>query len=307
MRNVLERILNLLAYLLTSPRPVTADDIRHTVAGYDQENDAAFQRMFSRDKELLRKLGIPLETRTTGVMELEYGYVIDPDSYRLPETNLTDEERTALWFAAQVVRIGGQPSGADAILKLGGSRLELGLEPFGADLGAGVDVLADLYTAAGERRPVEFVYNGKHRTVHPHGLGHRRGHWYLVAVAGDEVRVFRVDRISDLELGDAGGFERREDVDMRAELDTQPWEIGDATPETATVRFSPEIAWWAERRLGREPRSRAVADDGSMTVSIDVSNPDAFVSWVLGFGDQAEVVSPQALRDRVIDRIRGVA
>ncbi len=204
VRNVLERILNLLAYLLTSPRPVTADDIRHTVAGYDQENDVAFQRMFSRDKELLRKLGIPLETRSTGVMELEHGYVIDPDSYRLPETDLTDEERTALWFAAQVVRIGGQPSGADAILKLGGSRIELGLEPFGADLGAGVEVLADLYTAAGERRPVDFVYSGKARTAHPHGLGHRRGHWYLVAVVGDDVRVFRVDRISDLELGDPG-------------------------------------------------------------------------------------------------------
>ncbi len=42
-----------------------------------------------------------------------------------------------------------------------------------------------------------------------------------------------------------------------------------------------------------------------MTVSIDVSNPDAFVSWVLGFGDQAEVVSPPALRDRVIERITG--
>lgn len=307
MRNVLERILNLLAYLLTSPRAVTADDIRHTVAGYDQENDAAFQRMFSRDKELLRKLGIPLETRTTGTMEIEHGYVIDPSSYRLPETDLTDEERTALWFAAQVVRIGGQPSGADAILKLGGSRLEIGMEPFGADLGSGVEILADLYTAAGERRPVRFLYNDKMRVVHPHGLGHRRGHWYLVAVMDDEVRVFRADRISEMSLGEPGGFERRPDVDMRRELDTQPWEIGDTEPEIATVRFSPEIAWWAERRLGREPRSRELHSDGSMTVTIDVTNADAFVSWVLGFGDQAEVVSPDVLRGRVIDRIRGVA
>ena len=57
MKNVLERLLNLLACLLTAGRPVTADEIRHTVAGYEDKSDEAFHRMFERDKDLLREMG----------------------------------------------------------------------------------------------------------------------------------------------------------------------------------------------------------------------------------------------------------
>ncbi len=307
MRNVLERVLNLLAFLLTVNRAVSAEEIRHTVAGYDRDNDQAFQRMFSRDKDLLRRLGIPLETTTAGGLEIEYGYKIDPDAYRLPETDLSDQERAALWFAAQVVRIGGQPTGADAILKLGGSQLETGLEPFAADLGSEVDVLADLYTASAEHRLATFRYGGSERLVAPHGLGHRRGHWYLVASTDRGTRVYRVDRLSSLELGEPGGFTRDPGIDVRRELDTQPWEAGSEEPVTANIRFSPAIAWWAERRLGREPLSRHQLPDGSLDVSIEITNRAAFIGWVLGFTDQAEVLGPPELRRAVIDHITGAA
>lgn len=307
MRNVLERILNLLAFLLTANRAVSAEEIRHTVAGYDRDNDSAFQRMFSRDKDLLRRLGIPLETTNAGGLEIEYGYRIDPDSYRLPATDLSDQERTALWFAAQVVRIGGQPTGADAILKLGGSQLEIGLEPFAADLGSEVDVLADLYTASAEHRMVTFTYNATERSVSPHGLGHRRGHWYLVGGTARGTRVFRVDRIVSLEMDAPDTFERDPDIDVRAELDTQPWEAGSEEPVVARVRFSAGIAWWAERRLGREPLERTTDDDGSLTVAIEVSHTDAFIGWVLGFGDDAEVLGPPELRSAIIAHLRGAA
>ncbi len=60
MQRVIERLLNLLAFLLDAGRPVTADEIRHTVAGYGQEGDEAFRRTFERDKDLLRHLGVPL-------------------------------------------------------------------------------------------------------------------------------------------------------------------------------------------------------------------------------------------------------
>ena len=90
MQNVIERILNLLAFLLTVDRPVTADEIRHTVAGYGQENDEAWRRMFERDKDLLRSLGIPLEMRPTDAWEVEHGYVIPREDYSLPDPALTD-------------------------------------------------------------------------------------------------------------------------------------------------------------------------------------------------------------------------
>ena len=304
MRNVLERVLNLLAFLLTVNRAVSAEEIRHTVAGYDRDNDQAFQRMFSRDKDLLRRLGIPLETTTSGALEIEYGYKIDPDAYRLPETDLSDQERAALWFAAQVVRIGGQPTGADAILKLGGSQLETGLEPFAADLGSEVDVLADLYTACAEHRLVTFQYGGSERLVAPHGLGHRRGHWYLVASTERGTRVYRVDRLAGLQLGEPDGFTRNPDIDVRRELDTQTRKLF----QVCRLRRIPIFTFVNKfDRLGREPLSRRQLDDGALEVSIEITNRAAFIGWVLGFADQAEVVGPPELRRAVIDHIRGAA
>jgi proteasome accessory factor B len=302
MKNVLERLLNLLAYLLTVERPVTADDIRRTVSGYDRETDEAFHRMFERDKELLRRIGIPLELRAAGMWEIEQGYMVDPTRYRLPDPGLTDEERAALWLAAQVVRLGGQPPGQEAILKLGGVRMEGGVEPLAADLGLEADVLADLFQATTERRRIVFEYRDQHRRVAPYGLGHRRGHWYLVGDTGNGVRNYRVDRMTSVELeSEAAAFVRPTGFRVREALDTQPWEAGSEQPVTAIVRFTSDVAWWAGRQLG----GRGDADEkGRLVTELQVANRDAFIGWVLSFGDGVEVLGPEELRQAVVARVK---
>ena len=58
-----ERLMNLVIALLSTRTYITADRIRRVVAGYaDCPTDDAFSRMFERDKNELRDLGIPLET-----------------------------------------------------------------------------------------------------------------------------------------------------------------------------------------------------------------------------------------------------
>ncbi len=55
--------MNLVICLLSTRTYVTAERIRTSVAGYsDSPSDEAFSRMFERDKNELRDLGIPLET-----------------------------------------------------------------------------------------------------------------------------------------------------------------------------------------------------------------------------------------------------
>ncbi len=56
MHKVIERILNLLAFLLTVGRPATAEEIRYTVKGYDQPTDEA------SDPGLVRQESFELET-----------------------------------------------------------------------------------------------------------------------------------------------------------------------------------------------------------------------------------------------------
>ncbi len=304
MRNVIERLINLLAFLLTTTRPVTAERIRNTVAGYGDQSDEAFRRMFERDKDLLRKLGIPIvaQADTWGI---EFGYAVKPDEYRLPDPGLSDDERAALWLAAQVVRIGGQPSGAEALLKLGGTRMIPAAEPLGADLGSGVDVLADLYQAVSERKLVEFTYNQKKRRAEPHGIAHRRGHWYLVGVENGEDRTYRADRITELNpIGAAGAFVRAGADAVAARVGFEPWEAGSDAPTTVRVVFDPDAAWWASRRIGPGVKADR-QDDGSVEAVFSVTHVDAFIGWVLTFGAGAKVVDPVEIRDRLIARVKG--
>lgn len=299
----IERLINLLAFLLTAGRPVTADEIRHTVAGYGSGGDEAYRRMFERDKDLLRRIGIPLRTVALDRWEVEQGYAVSPAEYRLKDPELTDDERAALWLAAQIVRVGGHTPGSEAILKLGGTRLTSGVEPVAADLGDS-RLLADLYLASTERRVVDLTYRGRLRSVEPYGIGHRRGHWYLVAVEGEETRVYRLDRIEQAKLGAAAqAFVRRPEVDVRAALATHPWEAGSEPPTKVLVRFDPEVAWWAVRRLGE----RADTDPGTTEVELSVNHLDAFLGWVLSFGDQAEVVGPPEVRQALVDRVTAAA
>ncbi len=303
MHRVIERILNLLAFLLTADRPVTADEIRHTVAGYDQETDEAFRRTFERDKDLLRQLGIPLQLQPTDAWEVEHGYVVPAEEYALADPGLTDEERAALALAAQVVRLGGHPAGPGALLKLGGAPAASGVEPLGADLGAEVESLPELFASVTERRTLRFQYRDKPRTVHPYGLVHRRGHWYLIGAAGDDIRSFRVDRIEALVIGDyPDSFRRPPGFKASTALPSAPWETGDE-PSRLQVRFDGDVAWWARRQLSAA--TLTAGPDGSLEAEIQVSNLDAFLGWMIGFEDQAEILAPNWARRRFVEHIEG--
>lgn len=298
MQNVVERVLNLLIYLLESPTPVTSNEIRNTVHGYADQSDEAFHRMFERDKNVLRRLGVPLKLEALDAWEIDEGYTVDPDEYAIPDPGLNHEERLALSVAARMVRLGGTEAGVGAIIKLGGMERGDGLEPLGADLGEGAEVLGELFGAVSERRRVEFTYRGHLRLVDPYGIAHRRGHWYLVANTSDGERMYRVDRIENLTVGEEpGAFRKPKGFDIKRSVDSQPWETGSDPVVATKVRFDPEVGWWAARSLGLpDPKAE-------LTATVDVANRDAFVGWVLSFGASAEVLDPPEMRAAVAARV----
>jgi len=304
VHKVIERILNLLAFLLTVGRPVTAEEIRTTVAGYEQSTDEAFHRMFERDKDLLRRLGIPVELAPTDGWQVEHGYVVEPSAYALPDPGLTDEERTALWLAAEVVRVGGQVAAPDALFKLGGAPMTASGEPLAASLSGGSESLGLAFAAIAERRHLLFSYRDRRRRIDPYGLVHRRGHWYVVGRDGDKVKVFRMDKAVDVEAGEsAEAFLRPEGFRASEFIPETPWEAGDEEM-MARVRFDADMAWWARRQIGNRGEL-IIAGDGGIEALMPVANPEAFIGWLLSFDDHAELIEPPALRSRLLDRVRG--
>src|SRR5207237_1407811 len=66
----LERLIDLVALLLNSRRPLTFDEIRTLIPAYQQDDHAAAKRMFERDKDVLKEVGIPIELAATDVWDV---------------------------------------------------------------------------------------------------------------------------------------------------------------------------------------------------------------------------------------------
>jgi predicted DNA-binding transcriptional regulator YafY len=307
MQRVIERILNLLAFLLTSTGPVTADEIRHTVAGYDQESDAAFRRTFERDKDLLRSLGVPLTMTAMDIWEVEDGYVVPSDEYAIDDPHLTEEERSALLAAAQAVQFSGQTAGLSAIFKLGGASPALNAPNVAADLGHDLAQLAVLFDAVSTHTKISFTYRDKSRTVMPYALAHRLGHWYLAAPEASEVgtvKAFRVDRMSDPLLEEERSTYTVPEGFNASDVIPQAPENLDSD-RSATVRFDADLAGIV---ADHAPNAKEVQRDGeSVIFELPLAYDTSFVGWVLGFDDRAEILGPANLRKRLIDHIQASA
>jgi predicted DNA-binding transcriptional regulator YafY len=299
-------MLNLLACLLDTRRPLTRDELVSQVSGYPPEA-VAYRRAFERDKETLRAMGVPLvvENLPSG----EQGYRVPPDEYFLPDLGLSAEETAALHVAVSAVLLGDQTGGHAALMKLGGG---LGLDAGGAPttpigtlpLEPALPVLFDAFR---RRAPVTFEYRGESRTVEPWGLSARRGHWYLVGHDRDRdaMRTFRVDRLGDdLTVGEPDAFRVPEGFVPDTSLDAEPWQYGEDAPLTARLLVDAGHDADVVARGDRVVEERA---DGSVVVEFVVVNRPAFRSFVLGLLDHAEILEPAALRDDLLAWIARVA
>ena len=304
MSDRLERLLNLTAALLDATVPLSIDDIRERVPGYPDEGGETFRRAFERDKDSLRTMGIPVRTEEIpGSDPPVPGYRIRREEYALADPGLEPDELAALNLAVATVQVDGLSHG-DAIRKLGGSE-DVDDDSPGVELPS-MPNLGPLFAAAATASVVRFRHNDKDRVVDPYRLSFQRGRWYLDGRDHEtkEPRSYRLDRIqSDVEVGPPNGFERKP-LSGRGML--PPWEMGGETPIAAVVRVDAEQAPFACDTVGAD-KVVVTHDDGSVDVLLTVSNRDAFRSFVLGFLDHAEVVSPAELRDDMVGWLTGIA
>lgn len=300
----LERLLNLIAVLLHTNRPLTAAELRTKVPGYP-EGDAAFRRAFERDKDDLRELKVPLDlvaiTHTDPPAE---GYRIPRDRYYLPDPGLDPDELVALQLAAAAVRV-DEGSGIDTLWALGGLGEDESVA-LSAEL-PGDPALDPLFGAISARATVQFDYHGQRRTFDPYRLGFQLGRWYVVGHDHDrgERRVFRLDRFeSEVDVGAADSFEIPASEQGPSEVLPEQWQLGTEDPIVATLRIDATHAPLASVRF--DAADITERPDGSIDVRVAVTNPEAFRSLALGYLEHAEVVDPPELRKAMIEWLEQV-
>ena len=272
------------------------------------------RRTIFRDLDALRQSGVPLRYD-----ERLQRYHI-PETYYLPPTNFTPEEALSLIVLCQ--DLGGREElpffgpARSAALKLASSlpaRLRERLRTTGHavtvrmppanPLHAQSPVYEQLLQAISERRSVRIRYRGPTEDeistrLHPYRLLFSRRSWYVIGRSSlhRATRTFNVGRIRRLEILD-DPYEIPRGFSLDRYLRNAWHLIAEPGPDReVVVRFSKlvaqnvaEVRWHKTQRLHFN-------DDGTLDYHVTVSGLKEISWWILGYGDQAEVLKPPELR-----------
>jgi proteasome accessory factor B len=320
-----ERLMNLVIALLSTRTYIPAERIRRVVAGYaDCPTDEAFSRMFERDKNELRDLGIPLETGPVSRFDSAEGYRIKRDDYALPDIALTADEAAAVAVAVQLWQSPELITATQgALLKLRAAGIDIDAVDTPVSIASasampGIrgseSVLPILLSAIDSGQAVQFQHRSSRvepytiRTVEPWGVVTDRGRWYLVGNDRDRdaVRTFRLSRIGAevTPIGSVGAVRKPDDVDLR---DIVAKVVGE-TPTGVEARV-----WVADDRATALRRGGTVIERMTLggrvgdVVAIDIGSMDRLAREVAGYGAEAVVLEPESLRDEVLTRLRAQA
>ncbi|MDQ1628117.1 MAG: proteasome accessory factor [Actinomycetota bacterium] len=312
-----ERLLNLVICLLSTRQFLSKEQIRTAVPQYaDCATTEAFERMFERDKEEVRDMGIPLETGSNSAwFEDEVGYRVDRAAYALPEVSFAPDELAVLGLASRVWQQASLAGPASrALLKLKAA----GVEPDDAGL-AGVETrvrtsepaFEALYAAVRDRRPVTFPYRAGRadevveRHLEPWGIVSWHGRWYVVGHDRDRDarRVFRLSRIAGpvAAVGAPGDVDVPAGVDFRAEV---AMTVRDTVRGKATLRVRPGCGVALRRRSTEQ--GDGLAQGGWDELRVGFADAETFAEELAAYGPDVVVVEPEAVRDAVVRRLRAV-
>lgn len=300
-----ERLVNLTIALLATRRYLTKAEIFRTVAGYDGEADAR-DRMFERDKDDLRSLGIELELGSHDpLFEDEAGYRIKPERYSIQLSDLTPLEMLLLSKAAEVWRDASLSSTSNTGLrKLKALGLDSDPDEI-PDLTARFsdipEQLLDVIDALSLRREILFDYIGselaaRRRQVWPYHLSYSHNHWYLLAFDVDQqdIRRFRLDRFaSPVETNSPAHHFPADNEGVQAVL-------AQVSQETLLASVSVRVGRGA--RLRRD--ATLISSDGEWDLlSIPYFDADELIFNLIWLGGDVRIEGPQEVRDGLISAV----
>jgi predicted DNA-binding transcriptional regulator YafY len=136
--------------------------------------------------------------------------------------------------------------------------------------------------------------------VHPLRLVFMQRAWYLLAwsVQEKQIRTYKLIRIHSLQVQDKQ-FNRSHDV----QLDEHFGKAWSMMPEGKVykihIHFEPKVAGNVAEVLWHDTQRVEWNDDRSIEFHAEVDGLNEISWWILGYGDQAKVISPQPLAGRI--------
>ena len=294
-----DRLIGILSVLLQEEK---------TTAPALAERFEVSRRTINRDIETLCKAGIPIQTtQGTG------GGISIMDGYRMDRTILTSKDMQMILTGLRSldsVSGSGYYSQLMEKIQAGSSDFISGKDSMLIDLSSWyreslapkIEIIQD---AIGDRRLLTFRYYApsgeSERLVEPYYLVFRWSSWYLWCWCcyRKDFRLFKLNRMDNVRRTETA-FECREMI--MPDLSNE-----NIFPGGISVKalFSPDMKWRLVEEFGSE--CFIENDDGRLLFSADYTDMENLISWLLTFGDKAEVLEPKEAREKMIYLVQNMA
>jgi len=293
----LDRLIGILTILLQNEK-ITAPELARRFE--------VSRRTILRDIEALSMAGIPVVTARGGD-----GGISIMEGYKINKSVLAAEELQALVAGLKGMDSVSRQSHFEGLMaKLAPSNAMISLaDSVVIDLSSHYkDSLSEkielLKRAISERRSVRFDYyypKGETvRKIEPYFVEFRWSAWYVFGWCRlrEDFRRFKLNRLWNLTLTDIT-FELRP-------VSSEQANASDAFPEQYNIKIL----------FDKSVRYRLIEDYGlhcyeeieeGLLLSLDYTNKDYIFSWILGFGDKAEVLAPEDAREDFAAMARNIS
>ncbi len=274
-------------------------------------------RTVYRDIRALEEAGVPVGA------EAGVGYFL-MEGYNLPPVKFSKEEAGAILMASKLAEKQTDRSIKkhlyDALLKIRAA-LKVEEKEYLESIENNIEVLhlpesllnnpgfpdnflTDIQSALAQKKVINFDYYASYRDeftnrdVEPLNLSYYSRHWHLIGYCRlrKSLRDFRSDRIMKLRTTDKT-FDPSVHVDYRSYLDNI---MSGSDLQEVVVRFSRKLARYIDEQkyyMGFVERTKTPEYE---EMKFMTAHLEGFAHWLLQFSDEAQIVSPCSLQERVI-------
>lgn len=303
-----ERLINLTLALLATKRYLKKSEILANVQGYEGTQEAK-ERMFERDKDDLRSLGIEIEVGDLDIFfEDEPGYRIPQKSYELNVPNLTSRELALLSIASSFWNDSIlAPSAQSGIRKLRSLGIPATLD-FEFRMKYRFDnpsqLLEEIAKAILQKSEISFAYDSsslKTRHLQPYRIVFWNGFWYLIGMDLDRkaIRLFKISRF----LGGVEMSKKKNQFEI-----PQHFDVSEYLPKNdISIIHSAKVEIKKDSAILLRERGKLISQGEDFdTYEINFEHERIFLREIIWHGANVRIIEPANLVEQLLDLVDGV-
>lgn len=175
----------------------------------------------------------------------------------------------------------------------------------------GIEYIGKLYNAVVNKTPLVIEYkpfsfhDSVKYTIHPHFLKQYNNRWFLLGYCEEEKRytwILAMDRIVSISTADITFKETNVDWNDFFEDIIGVTKYDNETLTTVILRFSQESAHYAETKPLHGSQINKWIDEDTLEVKLSVYPNYELEQTILAFGENVQVIKPERLRTRILER-----